>query len=142
MLGQSAWGVSLGYGSFVTMEFGAPVKRENPRKKVHGEWHLWIRYGFWRLQKGDFVLAGSEDDRSELIQQLEKLNGLSFQMVDIDPITFESKFFFSDDMMLIVIPANYLPSNLDYWMLYTNEDKVLVAGPGLRYKIVNYDDRV
>jgi len=33
MLGQKAWAVSLGIGSFLTFEFGNPVPSE---KKVHG----------------------------------------------------------------------------------------------------------
>lgn len=41
LLGHKAWGVSLGHGSFITLEFGNPVKQvveyRNPVKRKHGQ---------------------------------------------------------------------------------------------------------
>jgi len=36
LLGQKAWDVSLGVGSFITIEFGAPLSIEETAK-IHGE---------------------------------------------------------------------------------------------------------
>jgi hypothetical protein len=39
VVGLTAWGAALGYGSFVTIEFGKEVADRNGRP---GEWHLWV----------------------------------------------------------------------------------------------------
>ena len=69
LIGMPCWGVSRGYGSFLTLEFGAPklivrepreptrkvsprVQREFARRlvSVHGRWHLWIYCCEWYLR--------------------------------------------------------------------------------------------
>ncbi|MCF3934401.1 hypothetical protein L1787_13405 [Acuticoccus sp. M5D2P5] len=69
ILGKEAWGVSIGHGTFVTMEFG----KEIPGRRPHGEWHIWIRDAAWRLDKGEKTLEGSNSifDR----KNIQLLNG-------------------------------------------------------------------
>ena len=79
LLGQLAWQVRGGYGSFLTLEFGAPhlavrdpitpkharskkIKRALQRRRVHiyGDWHLWIQYCAWKIT----VTGGSLDSET------------------------------------------------------------------------------
>jgi hypothetical protein len=75
LLGQLAWHVRCGIGSFLTLEFGEPhiVTREpivaGPRRSeqarrdlarrrifVVGDWHLWIQYCDWKISVSDYSL--------------------------------------------------------------------------------------
>src|SRR5690349_21194900 len=68
LLGQLAWHVRGGYGSFLTLEFGQPhieirepinpspdhsarVQRNLLRRRafIVGDWHLWIQYCDWTI---------------------------------------------------------------------------------------------
>jgi len=77
LLGQKAWGVSLGYGSFLTIEFGQPLPSNNEQQKIHGEWHLWLYNCAWRLEEGDKILAASEDERNNLEVAVHRLENLT-----------------------------------------------------------------
>ena len=60
-----AWNVSLGIGSYVTMDFGEPVEvRISSRLTItRGQWHLWVQYSPWRIEARNKVIAGSDDPR-------------------------------------------------------------------------------
>lgn len=87
MLGKKAWGVSLGEGSFITIEFGNPVpsESEEDKKRIHGEWHLWIYCCSWRLEQGEEILTASEDSQSKLEEAFKKLEGLTLYSVELLP---------------------------------------------------------
>jgi len=51
LLGKKAWRVSIGVGSFLTLDFGAKLIDEKVPGRPYGEWHLWITYCEWRLEK-------------------------------------------------------------------------------------------
>ncbi len=75
ILGKKAWQVSLGIGSFVTMEFGAPLPPRGDGEQIRGEWHLWIMYCAWRLDNPHRVLAACEDSREHLTTAVQALEG-------------------------------------------------------------------
>ena len=52
MYGKRAWGTALGFGSFLTVEFGAPEAAPDPGGPVHGEFHLWVYCTAWRIENG------------------------------------------------------------------------------------------
>jgi hypothetical protein len=60
--GQAPWAVKLGIGSFLTMEFGKPEQTESS-PYIHGEWHLWLYMCNWRIESGNIISTGSNDDR-------------------------------------------------------------------------------
>ncbi|KAM3100947.1 hypothetical protein ACKFKF_10775 [Phormidesmis sp. 146-12] len=126
LLGQKAWGVLLGHGSFITLEFGKSLVRPS-EKKVHGEWHLWIYCCAWRLEKGDRVLAGSEDPRSKLEQAVQQLEGLVLNSVELLSPAWDTLFKFEDQVVLRLFPL--LSEEAEHWMLYM-PDGVLSVGPG------------
>lgn len=40
--GKAPWGVRLGHGSFLTMEFGRVKEEDHPARFPRGEWHQWL----------------------------------------------------------------------------------------------------
>src|SRR5436305_1318277 len=79
LIGLPAWFVHQGYGSFLTLEFGAPhlrvreprAARGNVSEKVKklflkrrvsvkGEWHLWIYCCQWRVSDDGQEIAWSD----------------------------------------------------------------------------------
>ena len=78
VIGKKAWGVKHGIGTFVTIEFGQPMPPKYPNGKSHGEWHLWVYGGAWRLEKGAQVVVASEDDQQRLKRISDVLKGVSF----------------------------------------------------------------
>jgi len=137
ILGKSAWDASLGFGSFITVEFGLPIKPTENAKYLRGEWHLWVKHAFWRLEENNRVLVGSEDDRKTLGEKLKAINGLNLEVFDINPVTYETVFLFGGRVKLSVIPTSYLQNEYEYWTLYTPQRKVLLAGPGMEFR---YED--
>lgn len=137
ILGMTAWNVVLGYGSFFTAEFGSSTYRSQKSKHPHGKWHLWVRHGFWRLEESFHVLVASEDNRDVLARNLRKFNNQILESVEINPNTFETIFRFEKKMSFTIIPPFYHQEDYDYWMFYTPEEKVLIAGPGLEYRFID-----
>lgn len=73
--GKIAWDVRIGYGSFITMNFGDPyldvldVFIDDPRRHrlatIYGDWHLWIYCANWSICKNGTILANSDDKRKK-----------------------------------------------------------------------------
>lgn len=124
MLGQKAWGVSLGIGSFLTFEFGNPVPSE---KKVHGEFHVWIQNCSWRIQQLGKVLACSEDERSRIIDSVKCLENLSLLKIELIRDGFDTVFKFDNDVILYLFTI--YSEEYENWMLYTPQ-AVYIIGPG------------
>ena len=99
LIGQTAQGCWLGYGNCLFLEFGQsqpPGPREtHPR----GEWGLWCDQIEWRIELGDRVIAGSEDDRSTMEAGIYEINGKSFLSGEISP-SGDSTLTFSDSLIL------------------------------------------
>jgi hypothetical protein len=137
ILGMKVWDVMLGYGSFVTAEFGSPIKPTERSNYLRGEWHLWVKHSFWRLEENGSVLVASEDNRKELANYLKTISGLNLDAFDINPITFEVNLLFGNKSKLSIIPTSYLQDEYEYWALYTPVRKVLLAGPGMQYRYID-----
>lgn len=128
LLGQKAWGVSLGFGSFLTLEFGQPLLPSEEGQKVHGEWHLWLYNCAWRLEEGNRILAASEDERDKLKSAIQRLENLTLQRIDLVPPTWDAVFTF-EHLVILRLFATY-SEDYNYWLLYAPEGNVLSVGPG------------
>jgi len=129
LLHTRPWRAKLGYGSFLTFEFGRRIKNDG---HVHGEWHLWIYQSNWRLMHGNRELANSDSDRRVIATAVRRLEGASLSEVNFDPEQSKSTFAF-DDFRLVVSPADYLddPDERDeFWLLFMPNKEILTVGPG------------
>lgn len=66
LIGQTANGCWLGYGSVVFLEFGCLQPPGPGENHPRGEWGLWCEQIEWRIELGDSIIAGSEDDRATM----------------------------------------------------------------------------
>jgi hypothetical protein len=131
MIGQAAWGVTLGQGSFVTIEFGPATQPDPPSDKPHGTWHFWIYCCAWRLETPDDVLAYSEDDRSRLEQVLPLLEGAVLEAVDMNLPGGDTVLQFAGRLILRLMPI--YAETYEHWFLYTPAG-TLVFGPGRNWQ--------
>lgn len=131
LLGEKAWGVALGVGSFVTMEFGQPVPPQKPGDKQHGEWHLWIYCCAWRLEAENAVLAASEDDRTKLETVLKRLENLELLAIDLSLPGLDTLVTFDQEVVLRLFPI--FSEEFEHWLLYTPDGRVLTIGPGMNW---------
>jgi hypothetical protein len=135
LLGKPAWNVKKGIGSFITMEFGQPIVNEGGH--VHGEWHLWVYDCAWRLETQEKVLAASEDEPTVIENALHLLNGLAIENIALVLPSLESSLSFEQGYALRLFPVN--SSDVEHWMLFTPEGKVLVIGPGMDWSYQDAD---
>lgn len=100
LLGQTASGCWLGYGAVLFLEFGELRFVDHRRKHPSGEWSLWCDQILWRMEQGQRVLAGSEDDPQTMEAAIAHLNGRTLISVAVDPAMGDSTFLFTDELVL------------------------------------------
>jgi hypothetical protein len=129
LLNTRPWKVKLGYGSFLTFEFGRHVKKHG---FMHGEWHLWIYLSNWALHHGKRKLADTDSDRNVISAAVRRLEEVALSEVQFDAERWKTTFVF-DEFRLVVTPADYLDDTDDqdhYWLLFMPDKEVLTVGPG------------
>ncbi len=128
LLGQKAWNVTRGQGSFVTMEFGQPVPPVKANETTHGEWHLWLYGCAWRLEQGDRVVIASEDDQTNIETAIQLLEGHVLQKFELLTPALDAVLTFEDDIVLRLFSVNV--EEMDSWMLFTPEKVITVGASG------------
>jgi hypothetical protein len=94
-----------------------------------GEWSLQCGSILWRIEQGDRVLAGSEDDRPEIEAAIKRLNGLVLVSGKICESTGDSILRFTDN---VVLRTFVLTSEEDArWSLRHGDAEFLPLGPSL-----------
>ena len=126
--GLPAWGSDVGYGSFLTVEFGPRVEKHG---HTYGAHHLWIYLAAWRIERGGEMLVASEDD--DLAQKVEVLNGRSIQKIIIDRPSLSAVFEFDQGVKLITF--SLYTAGEDHWMLFLPDGNVFTAGPGSAWSV-------
>lgn len=134
LLGVPGWDAKIGYGSFLTIEFGDPVEIGRGRDGaplISGRWHLWIYGSAWRVETSEAVLGASEDSRDRMDAAATSLNGRSIVAVEVSPPSLETTFRFDGDHLLRVFPiyTGLTDDALEHWMLFTPDHMVLNVGP-------------
>ena len=135
LLGQKAWGVSLGHGSFLTLEFGQPLPLKEQDGRIYGEWHLWVYCCSWRLEEGNKILTACEDERAMIALSINRLEGLTLESFTLLPPAWDIVFTFEHQVTLRLF-AIY-PKDCEHWFLYAPDDKVLCIGPGSSWSYEN-----
>lgn len=146
IVGRPAWGVRLGVGSFVTMEFGEPhLVVVEPRKSLknrrvipHGEWHFWIYCCNWKARIGDGQYVTSEDDRASLQKAADFLDGQILLSAKIDPQDVKCIFSFDLGGIIELTPYRGDGPN-EMWLLYHSPDVWTCTSDG-RIEVSNEHD--
>lgn len=129
LVGKAPWRVGLGHGSFLSLDFGEPVRSN--RGVEHGEWHLWLYGTAWRIDSMTSIVAGSEDDRDKLATDVVCLERKFVTSVDVDHVSLRLELDFGD-LKLSAFPVH--SAEAEHWMLFMPSGEVLVAGPGSRFR--------
>lgn len=134
VIGQKAWGVERGIGRFVTIEFGQPQPPKRPYGKSHGEWHLWVYGGAWRLERGGQVLVASEDASSKIEAEICCLEGCVLQSFEVVTPALDAFLTFEQEIVLRIFSVySEEPEDRvrDNWRLYTPDaGNVITVHPG------------
>ena len=137
MLGLPAWDVSLGIGSFLTLEFGEP--RILDGGFIGGEWRLWVYCCSWRLETDDEVLVACEDDRADIARIIPVLEDQKLTAVQITRPALETTFTFGNNHFLRIFPI-YSMDDHEHWMLFMPGGNILVIGPGTTWSWERSDE--
>lgn len=127
-VGSLCWRAKRGFATFLTFDFGDRVPG---RVRDHGEWHLWVYAGDWKLCGPKGSLATDQDDQAVIEEAIRPFNDKRLTRARVDPLTLKATFAFEQGLELDVGPnSDEETSDCDWWLLYTPEDRVLVVGPG------------
>lgn len=135
LVGQLAWNVKRGVGTFLTMEFGEAhlsvrepivprasvsprVRRDLQRRKVFvvGDWHLWIQHADWKLKTVNGILSSNHDIGTKRDEVLLDLSGQKLVSVDVVPAKNRWTLAFDLGGVLDIWPATYKAEEL--WGLH------------------------
>ena len=135
LIGQLAWNVQRGVGTFLTMEFGEShlsvrepivpkasvsprVRRDLQRRRVFvvGDWHLWIQHADWKLKTMNGTLSSNHNIGTRRDSVLLDLSGQRLVSVDVAPSTARWTLAFDLGGVLDIWPATYKAEEL--WGLH------------------------
>lgn len=130
IIGMKPTRVKLGFGSFITIDFGKDIPeevktRQGTQIRYHGEWHLWVYQCAWQIDQNGTVLVHSESPKVAIESTLSILNDKTFTAFSLLNNFFDAELKF-EDMTLRLLHTK----EGEQWMLFTPENKTLVAGPG------------
>ena len=134
LIGLNAWGAKIGHGSFLTIDFGMPVKKELIENEI-GEWHLWVYLCSWRIEKNDLFVAGCEDSREKMTYAVKQINGSKLLSFTVSSTSLDAVLAFDNGLFLKLFSIYSEEKDSNHWLLYMPNNKVLVAGPGSKWEI-------
>ena len=123
--GETIWRMQVGVGSFLTMELGA--ERQSSTGLILGQFSLWIYGAQWRIQC-DGVVATSNDSRAIMESAARGLVGARVASCSLDPSKLVLNLQINEGCSLIAMPGP--DSDLEDWMLFSDDGTVLVAHNG------------
>jgi hypothetical protein len=132
LIGQKAWGASVGWGSFVTIEFGS--KRLHHRH-YHGDWHLWLYQCEWDLSSNGRLLAHSESKKKVMQLAIDNLNGAELKSFSFDSQRMMTGFSFDNDLRLSCKPYPDAVPDEQCWILFTPDRQAAsLREGGIKYE--------
>lgn len=132
--GKAPWGIRLGQGSFLTLEFGKPLQQSSSGRVSHGEWHLWLYMCNWRVELQNEVLVGSDDAREEIQKMLDSVNFAELEDVQLLFPSLDLILKFGD---LKILTFSSSRNDENQWWLFTPQGKCLTIHGGGRYHYGN-----
>jgi|HubBroStandDraft_4_1064222.scaffolds.fasta_scaffold420330_2 hypothetical protein len=131
LIGQTAHGCWLGYGSVLFLEFGQPQPLRDGRAHPSGEWGLRSDQIEWRIEQRDQIIAGSEDDRATMENGIEQIDGKTFVSGEILQPSGDSVLKFSDDLVLRTFVVSSEEDSR--WIFRDREGRYFHLGPDRAY---------
>ena len=133
LIGLPAWGVELGDGSFVTVNFGAP-SAQDPKC---GEFFLWVYYTAWRIEDPERIVGCYGDEREEMQAAVARLEGKRLLSIEVEGLSLSARFEFDDGLVLRTF--SIYTTATEHWALQIPSGQWAVAGPGPVMALVDGD---
>lgn len=131
IIGQKVTRVTLGYGSFITIDLGTLIEKKGKKNSyMVGQYHLWVYMCAWRIEKDSIPLVASSDSREKISNTLQIIAGATLINYVLNS-SLDAQFTFDNNVNLILFNTN--TQDEKQWMLYLWENdirNVLVIGPG------------
>lgn len=135
LIGQKAWGGKIGWGSFVTIEFGTKHLQEH---HFHGDWHLWVYQCDWELRSGERLLANSESKKRIMQLAVDNLNENELTDFSFDVRQMLSSLTFGRQLRLSCKPYPDATPDEECWMLFMPDRQVAsLRASGLKLESAN-----
>ncbi|HEY1677503.1 MAG TPA: hypothetical protein VGG04_07355 [Candidatus Sulfotelmatobacter sp.] len=132
LVGQRAWGAKVGWGSFVTIEFGS---RHLQRHHYQGDWHLWLYQCDWSLSSETHELVNSEKKKKLMQLAIDNLNDAELVDVSFDPQQMATEFLFAGNLRLCCKPYSDADPKEECWILFMPDKQVAsLVAHGLTYE--------
>ena len=124
MVGLSAWGPTIGWGSFLTIDFGG--KRTDASGVERGDFHLWVM-GLWEIRERGQQVAHSEQPREEMSAGAVLLDARGLESFEIGK-DWSLILRFEGDRELVTLPLH--DSEMEDWMLFLDDGTVVTTIDG------------
>lgn len=139
LLGQRPKRARVGYGSFLTLDFGQASRKDH---RLWYEWQIWIQQTDWQLLRekpNSLVVTDSEAKRGPMQAAIARLETKTLERVDHRVEGPETRFVFSGGVELVCKPYADGTEREDCWALYTPDAYVLKADSGGRLRYFRSD---
>lgn len=137
IIGMKITRSKLGYGSFITMDWGKDIieelkTKDGIEKQIFGEWHLWVYMCAWRLEKNGDPIIGAGDERDVIQSKIPLLIGKKLLQAQVLNNSFDVILNFEEGYRLLLFSFELEDS--EQWLFFTRDRKVFTAGPGTNWK--------
>jgi hypothetical protein len=117
IFGLRSWGVRLGMGSFIFLEFGERNPAYQPPETPRGKWSFWIYCCHWQLSRAGIELAHSESDRDSIRTAIQVLDGAKLASISLEHNEGRCHFSFEDEIAFVTTSYQEDAHN-KMWMLF------------------------
>ena len=131
LIGQTAQGCWLGYGSVLFLEFGQSQPLRDGRTHPCGEWGLRRDQIEWRIEQRDHIVAGSEDDRATMESGIRQIDGKTLVSGEILQPSGDSVLTFLDGLVLRTFVISSEEDSR--WIFRDREGRYFHLGPDRAY---------
>jgi hypothetical protein len=128
MLGLKTWGVHRGFSTYLVLEFGKEKEYTiNNKKRLVGEYQVWIRDCAWHLMNNTEQIIACNDDNKDIDKSISFLEGCKLLSVSIQPNTLNTQFIFGKSVILSLFTCYFLKERIS-WQVILPNNKVLAFG--------------
>ncbi len=120
--------ISLGHGSFLTLDFGEKIKIRKDSDLMRGEWHLWIYMCSWRIVKEGLILTASNDSQESICRKIQELTQLKLIDFEIVNEFLDVNLLFEKHITISLFNCS-TEEDSEHWMLFTPDYHALTVGP-------------
>jgi hypothetical protein len=119
LLGKKPWGIALGLGSMLTMEFGSQDPRQSA-VNVHGEWHLWLYMCSWRLESDKEIIIACEDEPEKIKKLLTEISWTEVSSVSLSQPSLDLEITFHNQCKIRTFSVNASDDHeTQQWIFFT-----------------------